>query len=260
MEAFMNIKEKLFRENYLFTREDVLKSLELFIDHEKLNEEPRYTDEVVKNRIKLCKKFLAAVKKCKLPVLTELWWFYEYQFLGNSMELNLCHADEIEVENGEISGMTSTVEHTLITVDCDYLTVEQYASMIGIEPVTVRQWIRRGKLRHAKKNGRDWLIPDTEDRPQRGFTSVQYIVEKEAIIESDEFPLLSACDSISILQDQDNKSKFVCYLNNYKTNFNSKLELTRSEVERLEHTIIESGKARVAGNIQYVPYIREVEE
>ena len=256
----MNIKEKLFRENYLFTREDVLKSLELFIDHEKLNEEPRYTDEVVKNRIKLCKKFLAAVKKCKLPVLTELWWFYEYQFLGNSMELNLCHADEIEVENGEISGMTSTVEHTLITVDCDYLTVEQYASMIGIEPVTVRQWIRRGKLRHAKKNGRDWLIPDTEDRPQRGFTSVQYIVEKEAKIESDEFPLLSACDSISILQDQDNKSKFVCYLNNYKTNFNSKLELTRSEVERLEHTIIESGKARVAGNIQYVPYIREVEE
>ena len=256
----MNIKEKLFRENYLFKREDVLKSLELFIDHEKLNEEPRYTNEVVKNRIKLCKKFLAAVKKCKLPVLTELWWFYEYQFLGNSMELNLCHADEIEVENGEISEMTSTVEHTLITVECDYLAVEQYASMIGIEPVTVRQWIRRGKLRHAKKNGRDWLIPDTEDRPQRGFTSVQYIVEKEAKIESDEFPLLSACDSISILQDQNNKSKFICYLNNYKTNFNSKLELTRSEVERLEHTIIESGKARVAGNIQYVPYIREVEE
>jgi excisionase family DNA binding protein len=192
--------------------------------------------------------------------LTELWWFYEYQFLGNSMELNLCQADEIEVENGEISGMTSTVEHTLITVECDYLTVEQYASMLGIESVTVRQWIRRGKLRHAKKNGRDWLIPDTEDRPQRGFTSVQYIVEKDAKIESDEFPLLSACDSISILQDQDNKSKFVCYLNNYKTKFKSKLELTRSEVERLEHTIIESGKAKVEGNIQYVPYIcRDIE-
>lgn len=86
--------------------------------------------------------------------------------------MNLCQADEIEAENGEISGLTSTVEHTLITVECDYLTVEQYDSMLGIEPVTVRQWIRRGKLRHAKKNGRDWLIPDTEDKPQRGFTSV----------------------------------------------------------------------------------------
>ncbi len=62
----------------------------------------------------------------------------------NSLELNLCQADEIEVENGEICSMTSTVEHTLITVECDYLTVEQCASMIGIEPVTVRQWIRRG--------------------------------------------------------------------------------------------------------------------
>ncbi len=89
---------------------------------------------------------------------------------------------------------------------------------------------------------------------------MQYIVEKEAQIESDEFPLLSACDSIFILQDQDNKSKFVCYLNNYKTKFNSKLELTRSEVERLEHTILESGKARVEGNIQYVPYIRETKD
>jgi hypothetical protein len=37
--------------------------------------------------------------------------------------------------------------------------------------------------------------------------------------------------------------------NNYKTKLDSKLELTRSEVQPLEHTIIESGKARVAGNI-----------
>lgn len=256
----MDIKEELFRENYLFTREDVLKSLEFFIQHEKSNEEPVYSNEVVKNRVKLCEKFIAAVKKCKLPVLTELWWFYEYQFLENSIELNLCQADEIEVENGEISGMSSNVEHTLITVECNYLTVEQYAAMHKVEPITVRQWIRRGKLRHAKKNGRDWLIPDTEDKPRRGFTSVQYIVDNETHIKSGEFPLLSACDSIFILQDENNKGKFICYLNNYETKFKSKLELSRSEVERLEHTIIESGKARVAGNIQYVPYIRGAED
>ena len=256
----MNNKEELFRENHLFTREDIIKSLELFIEHEKLNEELRYSDEVVKNRIKLCKKFLAAVKKSKLPALSELWWFYEYQFLGDRMELNLCHANEIEVENDEISGMTATVEHTLITVECDYLTVEQYSSMLGVEPVTVRQWIRRGKLRHAKKIARDWLIPDTEDKPHRGFICVQYVVDKEAKIESDEFPLLAACDSISIFQDQDNKREFIYYLRNYKTDFSSKLELTRSEVERLEHTIIESGKARVEGNIQYVPYIRDISD
>ena len=252
----MDIKEELFRENYLFTREDILNSLELFIEHERLNEErPAYSSEVLKNRVKLCEKFVAAVRKCKLPILTELWWYYEYRFLENSMELNLCQADEIEVENDEISCMTSSVEHTLITVECDYLTVEQYAAMHNVESVTIRQWIRRGKLRHAKKNGRDWLIPDTEDKPRRGFTSVQYIIENEAKIESDEFPLLAVSESISIFQDKNNKNKFICYLNNYKTKFNSEIELTRSEVERLEHTIIESGKARVGVNIQYVPYI-----
>lgn len=68
--------------------------------------------------------------------------------------------------------------------------------------------------------------------------------------------MLSVCDSIFIMQDQDNKSKFICYLNNYKTKFHSELELTRSEVERLEHTIIESGKVRVEGNIQYVATLK----
>ena len=46
------------------------------------------------------------------------------------------------------------------------------------------------------------------------------------------------------------------YNNIITKKFNSKLELTRIEVERLEHTIIESGKARVGGNIQYVPNVR----
>ena len=125
----------------------------------------------------------------------------------------------------------------------------RYAAMLGVEPVTVRQWIRRGKLRYAKKIGRDWLIPDTEDKPQRGFTSVRYLIENGVQIESDEFPLLATCETVFILQEQDNKRKFECYLNNYKTKFRSKIELTRSEVERLEHTIIESGKARGDGNV-----------
>lgn len=250
-----SIKEELFRESYLFTRGDVLESLELFIEHEKINEDHEYSNEVVKNRVKLCEKFISAVEKCKLPELTELWWFYEYQFLDDRMELNLSYADEIEVESDEICCMTSTVEHTLITVECDYLTVEQYADMLNVKPVTVRQWIRRGKLRHAKKIGRDWLIPNTEDKPRRGFESVQYIVENDAYIESNEFPFLSLCESVLIVQDKDNKNTFFCYFNNHKNKLNNKLELTRSEVERLEHTIIESGKARVVGNVQYVPQI-----
>ncbi len=85
------------------------------------------------------------------------------------------------------------------------------------------------------------------------------ISTKQRLVGNGEFYYLH---SIFILQDQDNKSKFACYLNNYsfKTKFHSELELARSEVERLVHTVIESGKARVEGNIQYVPYIRDMED
>lgn len=256
----MDIKEEVFRENYLFAREDILKSLELFIEHERLNEETAYSSTVVENRVKLCEKFVAAVKKAKLPVLTELWWYYEYQFLEHGMELNLCQADELEIENDDISSMTSTVERTLISVECDYLTVEEYAIMHDVDPVTVKKWIRRGKLRHAKKNGGNWLIPDTEDKPRRGFDCVHYLIENKTQIESDEFPLLAISESISIYQDENNKNQFVCYLRNYKNQFNGKMELTRNEVERLEYTIIESGKAKIEASIQYVPYISRAVE
>lgn len=73
----MDIEQELFREYYLFSREDVLKSIELFIEHEKSNKDPGYSAEVQKNTILLCEKFHAAVKKSKLPVLSDLWWFYE---------------------------------------------------------------------------------------------------------------------------------------------------------------------------------------
>ena len=70
----MDIKEKLFRQNYIFTREDILKTVELFVKHERLNEEPAHSSKVLENRIILCKKFVAAVNKCKFPVLTDLRW------------------------------------------------------------------------------------------------------------------------------------------------------------------------------------------
>jgi hypothetical protein len=256
----MDIKEKLFRENHLFTREDILESLELFIEYEKLNEDARYSNDIVKNRIQLCEKFVSAVMKSKLPVLSELWWYYDYQFFGSSMELDLCHANEIEVRDDEIGSVISTIERTLITVECDYLNVEQYAALHGVKPATVRQWIKRGRLRRAKKDGRDWVIPNTEDRPSRDYGIVQYLVEKDTYIESDEFPILATCDSIFIFQDENNKDIFICYFNNYKTKFRSKLELTRSEAERLEYTIIASGKARVEASIQYAPQIGEIED
>jgi hypothetical protein len=48
----MEHKERLFRDNYLFSREDIIKSFETFMEHEKLNEYPKCPPNVLKNRIR----------------------------------------------------------------------------------------------------------------------------------------------------------------------------------------------------------------
>ena len=52
--------------------------------------------------------------------------------------------------------------------------VEEYAAATNTEAVTVRQWIRRGKLRNALKIGSEWRIPEITDPPRRGYTPVSY--------------------------------------------------------------------------------------
>lgn len=105
----MIAQEKVFREFSLFSREEILKSLELFIEHEKTSDEVNYTPAVKKNRVRLCEKFYKTVKKAKVPALTELWWFYEYQLNDNGIELELCQASDVTVEDDNIKLMTQVL-------------------------------------------------------------------------------------------------------------------------------------------------------
>lgn len=183
--------------------------------------------------------------------------FLRIQLLVNRITLELCDASEIEIENDEISSMTSTVEHTLLNVECNYLSVEKFAEMHNVDSSKVDQWIHRGKLRYAKKTGQGWLIPDTEDKPGRRFREVRYLVIKDNQINSNEFPTLALAETIYIYQDTDDRKKYFALFHNFKTEYMCKLELTKDDVERLEYIIIESGKAEIEGDVQFVPNIRD---
>ena len=60
--------------------------------------------------------------------------------------------------------MTSDQNNTLVTV-------QQFAALHGVSPVTVRLWISTGRLPGAQKLGRDWLIPGDAVRPTDGRTT-----------------------------------------------------------------------------------------
>ncbi len=251
---------RLFRENHLFSREDILKSFELFMEHEKVKLNNIRSDIAHKNRIQLCEKFLNTIKNCKLPVLSDLWYFYDYEFLIDSIALNLCDAVDFDIQDKEMDTMTYSIENVLLNIECDYLSVTQFAAMHKVDVGTVIKWINRGKLRHAKKVGDEWFIANTQDKPGRRFDFVKYELKRDERITNNEFPVLSMSDSIYICQDENEKSKYNCSFSNYDNNIYNKMELSKNEIERLEYIIIESGKARIEASIQFNPLIHEATE
>lgn len=252
----INIKEKRFRDEHLFSVDDIIKSFEMFIEHVRLNEFNKCSPTALKNRLKLCEKFLDTLQRCKLPVLTQLYDFYQYSFQVSRIALELCDASEFDIVDDEIN-MTYTVEHTLLNIECEYLTIDQFANLHEVDAKTVNQWISRGKLRYAKKAGQDWLIPETEDKPSRRYKNVHYLVKFDKQITSNDFPTLALVDSVFIHQDDTDKKKYTASFMNYKSGYRSLIDLSKDEAERLEFIIIESGKAEIGSAIQYVPYIRD---
>jgi excisionase family DNA binding protein len=210
----MKYRDKLllFNSQMLLNKREVLESFEGFISHHmQPNNGEGYCGCKRKALLSLCDKFKGQLLQKSIPNLTKHWHYYDYFVTKNSIRLDLLKCEYVEFnENDEISNMTSNMEHTLLEVTCDYLTVEQYAQQYGVTDTTVRQWIRRGKLRSAKKAGRGWLIPALADRPTRGFERVAYswnVLPFEII---EEFPFLTGCNTAYIYQGDTDKKAFYC--------------------------------------------------
>lgn len=55
------------------------------------------------------------------------------------------------------------------------LPIQEYASLVGKSPVTVRQKCQRGTIPGAVKIGRDWLIPADAPYKDSRIRSGKYI-------------------------------------------------------------------------------------
>lgn len=247
----MKIKEDAFRESESFTKEDVIESFRFQMNQIKLYSGSDVSNRSKNMKLEICDKFLKKLETCKLPTLTELYWFYNFNFTVTGIELNLCNASEFEVDEDGLSTMTFSIEHTLLKVEYDYVSVDKFAEIHRVTPVAVRQWIRRGKLRSAKKVGRDWLIPSSEDKPMRGYRDVEYYLEEPLDLEK--YPFASVSNTISIWQDDDDKLKFICAFTNNEKQFSEEMILDRKEVEELELALLASGKAVPLISTQFVP-------
>lgn len=114
-------------------------------------------------------------------------WYYSFEVSNKNARLFLKHIhDLVPCERNNQSGRGGyTVEFdecfSIINYPVKSLSVEEYANRVNTQPVTVRQWIRRGKLRNAFRLGGEWRIPSISDVPPRGYLPVTYYVNREYV-------------------------------------------------------------------------------
>lgn len=260
--GYFNMKQsqklQVFKENHLFKKKEIQKSFQNFVEHIQNSDEEEYSEAKRQKILELCERFKDALDKCNLPEMKDDWWYYQYNLTNDGIDLALSFCEELEVDSdGEIISMTASEEFIFLNIKCDYLTVEQYAKDYNVTPTTVRQWIRRGKLRSAKKIGRDWLIPSIADKPKRGFESVTYHWGMLPKTVSEEFPFLADNFScIYIFQDEEDKSKFHCIMGYPGSHNREKITLNTQEREKLELSLISNPAIQaeeLSSSIMFMP-------
>ena len=164
-------------------------------------------DSVSSAKRELLARFIEHIEARKLPGCDD-WWFYQYDFTRFGMVLEMCHCENLVYDSE--GNFTMTVDESLAVaeVQCDMLSVSDFAFLHKVKPVSVRQWIRRGKLRAIQKHGRDWMIASIAEKPSRNYKPVMYewgYLDRELY---KSFPFLKGVNFLQIKQNADNKSYF----------------------------------------------------
>ncbi len=111
--------------------------------------------------VEFAEMFLSRVEHSFLPEGMDPHWQYSVDIneKGASLWLEYVEIDEEarRIEKGYVCTIREAFQ--LIDMDPELLTVEEYANLHEVNVVTVRQWIRRGKIRDAQKIAKEWRIP-----------------------------------------------------------------------------------------------------
>lgn len=156
----------------------------------------------------LLKRFEFAVQCTSLPDPLNDWWSYSYEITDAGINLLMNHYSWSHNYGGSYGCRRDEI-FVLLEISAKLLTVSEYAETYGVQPVTVRQWIRRAKLRNVVKVGREWRIPELTEKPEgRGYCSCKYSWSEDLADLPEKYGFLSAFESAWFWQDDENDSRF----------------------------------------------------
>ncbi len=151
-------------------------------------------------------KFMLNIKNTILFKRLEDFWHYTITISDSGAVLYLDHYRHDNPET--YINYNSDQSFKLLHVKTKMLTVEQYANTYGVTPGTVRQWIRRGKIRNAIKVGSEWRIPELTEVPGRGYQSGLFMWHEILSGIPEEYEFLNNYTSAMFDQDKDSKEFF----------------------------------------------------
>lgn len=191
----------------------------------------------------LLNNFIAKVAANPIMTITAPWWGYSIEMESNKIELFLYRIDVIAFTKKKDNKITckwidKRGNYSICKSSCKKLTVEEYADKYGVKPVTVRQWIRRGKLRSAEKIGSEWKIPELSDIPKRGYLPGHYMLNENCAEElPEEYQYLAKACLITIMQSCTNRNIYNVHCFSKKGDY-EKIQMNEREREKLELFLI----------------------
>ena len=230
---------KLFNQQYMTSKEEVLHKLDLRIQYIERgvangDDDPTYATTM----INFLMQFKEKVEKTTLFKSLEDWWSYEYSLSSRGAVLYLVHTRGANVDfNKRISGWHDTTMK-VTEFPAQILTVDEYAASIGVKSGTVRQWIRRAKIRSAFKQGQEWRIPELSRPVKRGYLHTKYVWTVKLTDVPNGYEYLSNPSGVSIYQDIDDKKYYDLRVSAPEGGLANTHRLTEAEREKLELYLI----------------------
>ncbi len=178
--------------------------------------------------IDLIKRFFADIEKTTLFEKLEPWWSYECEIDDSGASLLLRYFSSVDFDDeGNMDTVSIGQEFVLVKTSSRLLTVEQYAEQYDVTVSTVRQWIRRGKLRSAIKTGNEWRIPELCEITDRGYKTGYFEVSENVGEVPEEYAFIKDGKGVVIMQNKDKKDEFIVMVD-----YNEKTKRTMDSKER----------------------------
>lgn len=238
LEEFCEGELENFKEVSLTTKEQLLNSIKKCREEyaqAAISPKPAHSAAFYEILDALLEKFYWKVCGTTLPEPLPDWWSYSCRITAAGIQLSLDHCDW---SGGGNSFMCWCGEKlTLLEVPAKRLTVSEFAELYDIEVVTVRQWIRRGKIRSAIKLGKEWRIPElAEVSKSRSYTSCRYNWSENLTEIPEKFAFINQFKSALFKKDWNTANQYIIALDFYNVDdrkYMSEEELVAKRVDVL---------------------------